>query len=83
MRPRDGGGNWKKLGEISTDDLSAGFWSKDGKTIYFNEGVRATNQFIPVFDRDGQSHATDAREGGAVQPSRRRYKHDLINYSDP
>ena len=28
--------------------MTVGFWSKDGKTIYFNEGITATNQVIAL-----------------------------------
>ena len=47
-RVDDKGGAWKKLGQSFDGDVSVGFWSADGKTIYFNEGVRATNQFMAL-----------------------------------
>ena len=28
--------------------MTVGFWSKDGKTIYFNEGVKATDQLMAL-----------------------------------
>ena len=39
---------FKKLGASFDGDVSAGFWSADGRTIYFNEGVRATNQVMAL-----------------------------------
>src|SRR5205085_10992113 len=42
----DKGGQWRKLGTGLDGDVSVGFWSQDGRTIYFNEGVRATNQVL-------------------------------------
>lgn len=42
------GGQWRKLGSAFDGDVSVGFWSKDGSTIYFNEGVRATNQVLAL-----------------------------------
>ena len=47
-RVDDKGGAWKKLGQSFDGDVSIGFWSPDGKTIYFNEGIRATNQLMAL-----------------------------------
>jgi Tol biopolymer transport system component len=33
----DKGGQWRKLGTTFDGDVSVGFWSEDGKTIYFND----------------------------------------------
>jgi dipeptidyl aminopeptidase/acylaminoacyl peptidase len=44
----DRGGQWRKLGESFDGDLGLGFWSADGRTVYFNEGVRATNQLMAL-----------------------------------
>ena len=44
----DRGGKWRKLGASYDGDLSVGFWSKDGNTIYFNDGVRATTQCLAL-----------------------------------
>src|SRR5262249_48759157 len=49
-----GGGQWKKLGGDFDGDVSASFWSEDGKTIYFNEGWRATNQLFSVSTETGK-----------------------------
>lgn len=42
------GAPFKKLGAGFDGDVTVGFWSKDGNTIYFNEGVRATNQVLAL-----------------------------------
>src|SRR5688500_9491208 len=47
-RTEDRGGQWRKLGNTFDGDVSIGFWSKDGRTIYFNEGIRATNQVLAL-----------------------------------
>ncbi len=47
-RVDDRGGQWTKLGQSFDGDASVAFWSKDGKTIYFNEGVKATNQVLAL-----------------------------------
>lgn len=42
------GGEWRKLGESHDGDVGTGFWSRDSRTIYFVEGVRATNQLMAL-----------------------------------
>jgi dipeptidyl aminopeptidase/acylaminoacyl peptidase len=44
----DKGGKWRKLGASYDGDVSADLWSKDGATIYFNDGVRATTQLVAL-----------------------------------
>ncbi len=39
---------FRKLGHAFDGDVSASFWSKDSQTIYFNEGIRATNQLFAL-----------------------------------
>jgi dipeptidyl aminopeptidase/acylaminoacyl peptidase len=77
------GGPLKKLGETYDGGLSVGWWSGDGKTIYFNDGVRATNQVLaldlatntvrPVIAEKASVSATRNEDGGAI----------LISYADP
>ena len=45
---------FRKLGSSFDGDVTVGFWSADGGTIYFNEGLRATNQ---VFALDVKQNA--------------------------
>lgn len=77
------GGTWKKLGGGFDADLSVGFWSKDGKTIYFNEGMGATSQFFSVsVDADKVMQLTQVK--GALNV----FQDDdtgfiLTSYSDP
>jgi dipeptidyl aminopeptidase/acylaminoacyl peptidase len=42
------GAPFRKLGAGFDGDLSIGFWSRDGATIYFNEGVKATDQIMAL-----------------------------------
>jgi len=42
------GAAFRKLGAGFDGDLSIGFWSADGATIYFNEGVKATDQVLAL-----------------------------------
>ena len=38
------GGSWKKLGAGFDFDMNVGWWSADGKTVYFTTGIHATTQ---------------------------------------
>jgi dipeptidyl aminopeptidase/acylaminoacyl peptidase len=42
------GGKFTKLGGGFDGDVTVGFWSPDARTIYFNEGVRATDQVLAL-----------------------------------
>ena len=42
------GAPFRKLGAGFDGEVTVGFWSKDGNTIYFNEGVKATNQVLAL-----------------------------------
>jgi dipeptidyl aminopeptidase/acylaminoacyl peptidase len=44
----DKGKPFRKLGESFDGDVTVSFWSKDGTTIYFNEGIKATNQIVSL-----------------------------------
>ena len=82
-RTSDRGGQWRKLGSSFDGDVSVAFWSADGKTIYFNEGVRATNQFLALdIARDQVRPVTSERASLFV------VRDDdsgvlLLNYADP
>lgn len=42
------GGEFRKLDGSFDGHLSIDFWSRDGRTIYFNEGIRATRQLLAL-----------------------------------
>src|SRR5689334_21530701 len=42
------GGQFRKIGAGFDGDVTVGWWSKDGKTIYFNEGIKATDQLCSI-----------------------------------
>ncbi len=79
----DAGGKWKKLGSDFDGDMSVGFWSKDGKTIYFNAGLRATSQLMAASVDTG--HVTQITREQAVLATNQDEDTGviLINYSDP
>jgi dipeptidyl aminopeptidase/acylaminoacyl peptidase len=47
------GAPFRKMGTSFDGDVSADFWSKDGTTIYFNEGIKATNQLMALDFKTG------------------------------
>ena len=73
---------FRKLGGAFDGDASIGFWSEDGGTIYFNEGIRATNQLMAL-DIKQNTVRQVTNEKASVSVTR----HDdsgvlLIDYSD-
>jgi dipeptidyl aminopeptidase/acylaminoacyl peptidase len=79
----DKGGAWRKLGSSFDGDVAIGFWSQDGNTIYFNEGIRATNQ-VMALDVAQNTVRQVTNEKASVSLNR---DDDtgvlLINYADP
>ncbi len=78
-----GGGQWKKLGADFDGDVSTGFWSEDGKTIYFNEGWRAANQFFSVSTETGKVTQLTKEKAVLFVTQDEDTKTLAINYSDP
>lgn len=82
-RIADKGGQWRKLGTSYDGDVGIGWWSEDGKTIYFSDGVRATTQLMALdIASDRVTQVTDNKATTAVQydEDAKRY---LITYADP
>jgi dipeptidyl aminopeptidase/acylaminoacyl peptidase len=42
------GGQFRKLGGSFDGDATIAFWAKDGGTIYFNDGIKATEQILAL-----------------------------------
>jgi dipeptidyl aminopeptidase/acylaminoacyl peptidase len=84
VRPIDRrGGEFRKLGGGFDGHLSVGFWSEDGRTIYFNEGIRATRQLLALdVERDEVRQVTN--EPASLSVSRDGDTGALIiTYTDP
>jgi dipeptidyl aminopeptidase/acylaminoacyl peptidase len=74
---------FRKLGSSFDGDVSVGFWSKDSSTIYFNEGIRATNQVValdarmnnvrPITEEKGSVSVDRDEDSGVL----------LVSFSDP
>jgi dipeptidyl aminopeptidase/acylaminoacyl peptidase len=74
---------WRKLGQSFDGDVGIEFWSADGRTIYFGEGLKATNQ---LFALDVASNTVRAvtNERASVNVSQDPdSKRILLTYSDP
>jgi len=79
----DRGGAWRTLGASFDGDLGVGFWSADGGTIYFNEGIRATNQLFALDVRTNTVRQV-TKEAASLSVSRDDDSGAiLITYSDP
>ena len=82
-RVDDRGGAFRKLGQSFDGDASVGFWSDDSKTIYFNEGVRATNQLMALdVDKNTVRQVTNFKASLSVNRDDQTGVL-LINYADP
>ncbi len=77
------GGEFKKLGASFDGNVGAEFWAADGRTIYFNEGIKATRQ---LFALDVANNTVRQLTNVAAALSVSRDDDSgllLINYSDP
>jgi dipeptidyl aminopeptidase/acylaminoacyl peptidase len=79
----DRGGEWRKLGTAFDGDAGVSFWAPDSRTIYFNEGLRATNQLFALDVASGAvTQVTDVP--ASVFVTRDDDTGTLfVNYSDP
>jgi dipeptidyl aminopeptidase/acylaminoacyl peptidase len=79
----DRGGKLRKLGDGFDGDASAGFWSKDGKTIYFNEGWRAGAHFFSLDVASGKVKQV-SKDAAALTVSQDEDSETfLVHYSNP
>ena len=77
------GAPWSKLGASYDGDVNVGWWADDSKTIYFGDGIKATNQLLaldvekntvtPMTSFQASLDAQKDRESGKI----------VISYSDP
>jgi dipeptidyl aminopeptidase/acylaminoacyl peptidase len=79
----DRGGQWRKLGSAFDGDVGVGFWSEDGRTIYFGEGVRATNQLMALDVESGAVRQVTTEKASLSVNREANTGVIFINYSDP
>lgn len=77
------GQGFRKLGSSYDGGVGVDFWSEDGKTIYFNDGIKVTNQLFALdIDKDEVRQVTQER--AVLRVSRDEDTGViLIDYSDP
>ncbi|MEO7521494.1 MAG: prolyl oligopeptidase family serine peptidase [Gemmatimonas sp.] len=76
------GSSWRKLGDIDAD-VSVGWWSKDARTIYFNEGWRATQQLFALDVASGKATPITNVKGVLSVSEDEDTRRLLVNYQDP
>jgi dipeptidyl aminopeptidase/acylaminoacyl peptidase len=82
-RVDDKGAQFRKLGGNFDGNADIGFWSKDGRTIYFNEGIKATNQLMALdIDKNTVRQLSNVRASLNVSQDDDS-KIVLLNYADP
>ncbi|HZS05349.1 MAG TPA: S9 family peptidase [Blastocatellia bacterium] len=79
----DAGGRWRKLGSDFGDDIRPGFWSQDGKTIYFNGGIGATEQLFAISTETGKTTQLTHEKAALLVSQDEDTQKLIINYSDP
>lgn len=79
----DRGKPFRKLGTSFDGDAGVGFWSKDGRTIYFNEGIRATNQLMMLDVASGSVRQVTEEKGSLSVDVDDDSGVVLITYADP
>jgi dipeptidyl aminopeptidase/acylaminoacyl peptidase len=79
----DRGGEFRKLGGAFDNSVRVGFWSDDGRALYFNAGVKVTRQLHALDVATGEvRQVTDERAALAVTRDEDSGA-ILIGYSDP
>jgi dipeptidyl aminopeptidase/acylaminoacyl peptidase len=73
---------FRKIGDSFDGDVGVDFWAKDGSTIYFNQGIKATNQVVSLDVRYNTLRPlTEEKASVSVQQDDRTGAL-LINYAD-
>ena len=73
---------FKKLGGAFDGDLTVGFWSKDGNTIYFNEGIKATSQLMALDIQKNTVHQVTSEKASISVDQDDATGVLLVNFSD-
>jgi dipeptidyl aminopeptidase/acylaminoacyl peptidase len=79
----DRGKPFRKVGSSFDGDVGVGFWSKDGSTIYFNEGIRATNQLMMMDVKSGSVRQVTEEKASLSVNVDDDTGVVLISYADP
>ena len=74
---------WREIGDGYDGDVGIGWWSDDSKTIYFNDGVKATNQLLSIDVASGKVTQITAEKASLSVSRDDVSKRILITYADP
>ena len=84
VRGIDGAGSpWREIGDGYDGDINIGWWSDDSKTIYFNDGVRATNQLMSIDVASGRVTQVTNVKASLTVTRDEQSKRLLVTYADP
>ncbi len=73
---------FRKIGNTFDGDVSVGFWAKDGSTIYFNQGIKATNQIVSLDVRYNTVRPLTEEQASVSIDQDEKSGALLINYAD-
>ena len=82
-RRADAGGKFRKLGSGYDGDVGVSWWSEDGKTIYFTDGVKATMQLLALDIASDKVRQVTSEQAVINAQRDEQTGRILINYSDP
>lgn len=77
------GGAKRKLGTGFDGDVRTGFWSRDGRTIYFTTGLRATTQLFALDVGSGRVRQLTDVKGTVNATPLEGSPMVMLQYSDP
>jgi len=79
----DRGGSFRKLGSDFDGSVRGGFWSEDGRTMYFGAGIKVTSQLMAL-DMQSGSVRQITHERASISVSRDEDSGVyLVSYQDP
>ncbi len=78
----DHGKPFRKLGTTFDGDVSVGFWAPDGGTVYFNEGIKATNQVVALDVSHNTTRPLTEERGSVAVERDKETGVLLLSYSD-
>jgi dipeptidyl aminopeptidase/acylaminoacyl peptidase len=73
---------FRKIGDSFDGDVNVDFWAKDGSTIYFNQGIKATNQIVSLDVRYNTVRPLTEEKASVSVDQDERTGALLINYAD-
>ena len=78
----DRGKPFRKIGDTFDGDVNIDFWARDGSTIYFNQGIKATNQIVSLDVRYNTVRPLTEEKASVSVDLDEKTGALLINYSD-